>query len=417
MSILLEGDGSLPSSFLLFSGTKTVTRASSVRPGRTGAVIGAVCLGLAACTTAGAGGTGDPASGPPESRAVIAVSAAKESSWAPTRPLVVKAEQGTLTKVVVRDDRGHKVSGDFSSRHSTWRSTEAPLAYDSRYDIAARAVDSDGVATRTATWVRTVKPKRLAYTGLSPYGGSVVGVGMPVVMTFDQPVTRKAAVEKRLVVAAKPATVGSWYWVNDQMVRWRPRQYWQTGTDVTVRSKLEGINLGQGVWGDDDDLARFSIGSSTISTVDIGAHTMVVEQDGKVVRKVPITTGKPGWDTRVGTKVIISKEREVVMDAATLDVDEGDPEYYRLDVEYAMRLTWSGEYVHAAPWSVESQGEANVSHGCTGMSLADAGWFYNVSKPGDVITYVNGSRQPEDWNGYTDWNLSWDQWKKGSALS
>ena len=105
------------------------------------------------------------------------------------------------------------------------------------------------------------------------------------------------------------------------------------------------------------------------------------------------------------------------MDAATLDVDEGDPDYYRLDVEYAMRLTWSGEYVHAAPWSASSQGEENVSHGCTGMSMRDAGWFFNASKPGDVINYVNGPRQPEDWNGYTDWNLSWSEWKKGSALS
>jgi lipoprotein-anchoring transpeptidase ErfK/SrfK len=348
---------------------------------------------------------------------VIAVPAAKDRDWAPTRPIVVKARQGVLTDVVVTDDRGRKISGEFSSRRSVWRSEQAALPFNSRYEIAARAADSDGVATRTKTWVRTVKPKRVAYTGLSPYGGSVVGVGMPVIMTFDQPVQRRAVVEKNLSVATKPAAVGAWYWVNDQMVRWRPKEYWKPGTDVTVSSQLEGVNLGGGVWGDDDDLARFRVGEATVSTVDIGAHTMVVEQNGNVVRKIPITTGKPGWDTRIGTKVIISKEREVVMDAATLDVAADDPEYYRLDVEYAMRLTWSGEYLHAAPWSVESQGEENVSHGCTGMSMEDAGWFYNLSKPGDVVTYVNGSRTMEPWNGYTDWNLSWEQWKKGSALS
>jgi lipoprotein-anchoring transpeptidase ErfK/SrfK len=372
-------------------------------------------LGLAACTTAGA--QGDRPASPPESRAVIAVPAAKERAWGPTRPIVVKAEQGTLTSVVVRDERGRKVAGDFADRKTVWRSDEAPLAYNTRYLIKAAAQDSDGVGTRTSSWLRTVKPKRTAYTTVTPYGGGVVGVGMPVVMTFDQPVQRKAAVERQLSVSTKPATLGGWYWVNDQMVRWRPKEYWRPGTDVTVRTRLEGVNLGDGVWGDDDDLTRFSIGASTVSTVDIGRHTMVVEQNGEVIRKLPITTGKPGWDTRVGTKVIISKEREVVMDAATLDVSESDPEYYRLDVEYAMRLTWSGEYVHAAPWSVDSQGEENVSHGCTGMSLADAGWFYNLSKPGDVITYVNGTRQPEDWNGYTDWNMSWSEWKNGSALS
>ena len=373
-------------------------------------------IGLAACTTAGAGAPATNA-GPPESRAVIAVPAAKERAWGPTRPFVVKAEQGKLTKVVVRDDRDRKVPGAFSGRHARWQTAETPLDFNSKYTITAEAVDSDGVATETTTWVRTVKPKRVAYTGISPYGASVVGVGMPVVMTFDQPVTRKAAVERKLSVSTKPAAVGGWYWVNDQMVRWRPKEYWKPGTDVAVRSQLEGVNLGGGVWGDDDDLVRFRIGSSMVSTVNIGEHRMVVEQDGNVIRRLPITTGKPGWDTRTGTKVIISKEREVVMDAATLDVDESDPEYYRLDVEYAMRLTWSGEYVHAAPWSVSSQGEENVSHGCTGMSLRDAGWFFNASKPGDVINYVNGPREPEDWNGYTDWNLSWAEWKKGSALS
>lgn len=393
-----------------------ITRSGAIQ-WRTVSAVSVACLGLAACTTAGADGGSGGASGPPESRAVINVSSAKDRAWTPTRPLVVKAEQGVLTDVWVSDDRGRKISGDFSSQHSVWRSDRSPLQYDSRYDITARAADSDGVATRTKTWVHTVKPKRVAYTGISPYGETVVGVGMPVIMTFDQPVQRKAAVERNLSVATKPAAVGGWYWVNDQMVRWRPKEYWKPGTDVIVRSQLEGVNLGDGVWGDDNDLARFSIGSSTISTVDISTHTMVVEQNGNVVRKVPVTTGKPGWDTRIGTKVIISKQRQVVMDAATIDVDKTDPEYYRLDVEYAMRLTWSGEYLHAAPWSVDSQGVDNVSHGCTGMSTEDASWYYNLSKPGDIVNYVNGSRAMEPWNGYTDWNVSWEQWKEGSALS
>lgn len=390
-----------------------MTKQGSAARWRTLVAVATAPLVVAACTTAGA----EDVSGPPESRAVISVPSAKERAWSPTRPIVVKAEQGVLTDVVVRDARGRKISGSFSSRHSMWRTQESPLAFDSRYEVVAKAADSDGVATRTDTWFRTVEPKRVAYTGISPFGETVVGVGMPVIMTFDQPVVRKAAVERHLSVDTKPAAVGGWYWVNDQMVRWRPRDYWKPGTDVSVRSRLEGVNLGDGVWGDDDDMARFSVGVATVSTVDISDHTMVVEQNGKVIRKIPVTTGKAGWDTRIGTKVIISKQREVVMDAATLDVAESDPEYYRLDVEYAMRLTWSGEYVHAAPWSESSQGEENVSHGCTGMSQENASWFYNLSKPGDVITYVNGSRTMEPWNGYTDWTMSWDEWKKGSALS
>ncbi|HEX5018048.1 MAG TPA: Ig-like domain-containing protein [Actinomycetes bacterium] len=377
-----------------------------------GAAVAAM-MALAACTNAGADGGDD---GPVESRAVIAVPGAKNKEFAPTRPIVVKAEQGTLTRVTVTDERGRKLAGTYRHRHMVWTSKEAVLPFDMRYRVVAGAKDSDGVATRTVTWLKTVKPKRTAYTGITPYGGAVVGVGMPIIMTFDQPVKRKPAVEQRLSVNTKPAAVGSWYWVNDQMVRWRPKEYWRPGTDVTVRSRLEGVNFGDGVWGDDADMARFSIGAATVSTVDIAHHTMTITQNGKVLRKVPITTGKSGWDTRVGTKVIISKDREVVMDAASIDVDQNDPEYYRLRVEYAMRLTWSGEYVHAAPWSEDDQGEANVSHGCTGMSMADATWFYNLSKVGDIVKYVNGTRQPEAWNGYTDWNLSWQEWQKGSAL-
>lgn len=372
-----------------------------------------VSLGLAACTNAGADGGSD---GPVESRAVITVRNAHAKDLAPTRPIVVRAAQGRLTQVSVEDSRGREVAGSFSNRHMMWTSNEGPLPYNTRYRVTATAEDSDGVAATKRTWVRTVKPKTTGHSSILPSGQAVVGVGMPIIVAFDHPVVRKAAVEERLSVTTEPQTVGGWYWANSQMVRWRPKTYWKPGTDVTVRARIEGVNFGNGVWGDDSDLARFSTGAATVSTVDIANHTMTVTQGGEVLRRIPITTGKSGWDTRVGTKVIISKDREVVMDAASIDVAKGDPEYYRLDVEYAMRLTWSGEYVHAAPWSVGDQGVANVSHGCTGMSMTNGEWFYNLSKVGDVIKYVGGTRQPEAWNGYTDWNLSWEQWKKGSAL-
>lgn len=369
---------------------------------------------LAACTTAGAGGPAGVAA-TPESVASIRISAEGERDWNPRRPIVVTVKRGTLTDVVVRDERGRKVPGGFSDRKQRWASDAAPLPFNTRYTVEARAVDAEGLSTRSRSTLRTVKPQRMAYTGISPSG--TVGVGMPIIVTFDQPVARKAVAERRLKVTTAPQQVGGWYWVNDQMVRWRPKEYWRPGTDVTVRTQLAGVELGQGVWGDDNDVARFSVGDAMISTVDIGNHTMTVTRNGEVIRKMPITTGKDGWDTRIGTKVIISKQREVVMDAATLDVDENDPEYYRLDVEYAMRLTWSGEYVHAAPWSVRSQGEDNVSHGCTGMSTQNASWFYSMTLPGDVVNYVNGTRTMEAWNGYTDWNMSWQEWKQGSALS
>ncbi len=354
---------------------------------------------------------------PPTSAASISIRAAGAKAWDPSKPLVISARAGQLTDVEVRDHDGHKVPGEVLGQGTMWRSDTALLDYDTAYTVRARAVDVVGLATRKSARFRTADPKDLVYSSITPYNHQVVGVGMPIIVSFDAPVPNRAAAERQLSVKTSPQTVGAWYWVNDQMVRWRPKAYWRSGTDVVVRSQLTGVNLGDGTWGNDDDRVKFSVGTRLVSTVNIAKHNMVVVRGDDVIRKIPVTTGKVGWDTRNGIKVIMSKQRNVVMDAATLDVDSGDPEYYRLDVEYAMRLTWSGEYIHAAPWSEVSQGVENVSHGCTGISQADAAWFYNLSKVGDVIQYVGGHREMEPWNGYTDWTMSWSDWKQGSALS
>jgi lipoprotein-anchoring transpeptidase ErfK/SrfK len=388
-----------------------------LRPGtasRAIAVAIAATMALAACVNADAGDGPPPV---PSSAARIDVKPAGTDDWDTSRPIVVAARDGVLTEVDVRDRRGKRVPGRFAAGKTRWESTLPVLAYDARYTVRSRAVDDAGIGTRDTTRFRTVDPKKKVYTGITPYGNPVVGVGMPIIVTYDQPVTRRAEAERRLSVTTTPKTVGSWHWVGDQMVRWRPKTYWRPGTDVVVRSNTVGVRLGEDTWGNDFDRATFSIGESQVSTVDIANHTMTVRRNGQVVRTIPVTTGKPGWDTRNGVKVIISKDREVVMDAASIDVDEGDPEYYRLDVEYAMRITWSGEYLHAAPWSVSSQGDENVSHGCTGMSDEAASWFYNNSKIGDVVNYVNGNRSMEPWNGYTDWTVSWQDWQAGSALN
>nr|WP_281256920.1 L,D-transpeptidase [Kineococcus xinjiangensis] len=157
-----------------------------------------------------------------------------------------------------------------------------------------------------------------------------------------------------------------------------------------------------------------------VSTVDVDAHTLTVREDGQVVRTIPVTTGKGGnggrYLTRGGVKVIMSREAERRMDAETTGVSEDDPEYYALDVKYAMRLTNSGEFLHAAPWSAASHGSANVSHGCTGMSTEDARWLFEHSTVGDVVEFVGSEGGMEPGNGYTTWSLPYEEWKAGSAL-
>jgi lipoprotein-anchoring transpeptidase ErfK/SrfK len=200
-------------------------------------------------------------------------------------------------------------------------------------------------------------------------------------------------------------------------VTYRPKEYWPAGVKVNVAANLRGIETEPDLFVLDNKAVAFDIGSSFVAVVDAASHQMTVKRDGAVVQTIPITTGKPGWDTRSGIKVIMSKERQVVMDASTLGVDKEDPEYYRLDVDYALRLTSSGEFVHAAPWSVASQGRENVSHGCVGMSTNNAAWFYNNAKIGDVVQVVNTGRQQNAGNGITVWNVAWETWRAGSALA
>jgi lipoprotein-anchoring transpeptidase ErfK/SrfK len=144
---------------------------------------------------------------------------------------------------------------------------------------------------------------------------------------------------------------------------------------------------------------------------------MKVFIDGELARTIPITGGKPGFTTRSGVKVIMEKFESKRMDAATTGIDPDDPEYYNLsNVQYAMRETYSGEFIHAAPWSVGAQGSANVSHGCVGMSTENAAWLFEQSTVGDVVIVTGSDRELEEGNGWTDWNVSWAEYREGSAL-
>jgi lipoprotein-anchoring transpeptidase ErfK/SrfK len=239
---------------------------------------------------------------------------------------------------------------------------------------------------------------------------------MPVVVRFSSPVKNRAAVEEALDVDTSKPIIGSWSWISDEEVHFRPKQYWPAYTDVKVDVDLKGVDAGRGVWGLTSRTVKFRTGSSMISVVDVNKRTLTVTRNGEVARVIPVTTGKAGFLTRNGIKVILEKHQLKVMDATTIGISQGDPEYYRLDVPYAMRVTWSGEFVHSAPWSVGSQGRTNVSHGCVGMSPTNAVWLYNQSTVGDVVKVVGSPRSLEPGNGYTDWNVSWEDWTAGSAI-
>jgi lipoprotein-anchoring transpeptidase ErfK/SrfK len=243
-------------------------------------------------------------------------------------------------------------------------------------------------------------------------------VGMPVIVRFDVPVRDKASIEKHLKVTNTSNQQGAWHWISDTEVHWRPVHYWKPGTDVTVQADINSVPAGNGIYGQVSRTSTFHVGDAVISHVNVQTHRMRVFVNGKLARTIPVSAGKPGFITRSGVKVIVEKFRHKRMDAATTGISQSSPEYYNIsNVEYAMRVTYSGEFIHAAPWSVGSQGSTNVSHGCVGMSTENAAWLYGISKRGDVVDVTGSDRYMTLDNGYGDWNESFAAWRKGSALS
>jgi lipoprotein-anchoring transpeptidase ErfK/SrfK len=333
--------------------------------------------------------------------------------------LELEAHNGTLEKVVVKARKGDAVPGGISPDDTRWEA-DGRLEPGTTYVVRRVTKSPSGTTRTTRSTFRTedLTLDRQTYASVAPLDGETVGVGMPVIVTFDVPVTDKKSIEKHMTVSSTSKQPGAWNWLSDTEVHWRPKAYWKAGTDVTVDVDVNSVPAGNGVYGQESRTVEFHVGDAIISKVNAQTHQMQTFVNGKLAKTTPITTGKPGFTTRSGVKVIIEKFRSKRMRSETVGIsDQSSEDYYDIDnVEYAMRVTYSGEFLHAAPWSVGSQGHANVSHGCTGMSTADAAWIYNISKRGDVVEYTGTDRPMTLTNGYGDWNASFASWKQGSAL-
>ena len=390
---------------------------------------GVAALALA-CTTL-AGCSGDPASGDPQA----GPSGSDQEPTAEVAPLrvstnltgndvavdemlKVRASGGTLRQVAVTSEAG-KLAGKLASDGSSWAAS-GRLEPGQSYAVRTVAERSDGKrVVKTSTFgTDDLTLDEQTYASVAPLDGETVGVGMPVIVTFDVPVTDRASMERHMTVESTPQQRGSWRWLSDTEAHWRPKSYWQAGTDVSVDLDINSVNAGGGIYGQENREVDFSVGDAHVYKVDMDSHQMRVLSNGNLLRTIPITTGEePAFTTRSGVKVIIEKFREKRMNSETVGIGRDDPEYYNIsDVEYAMRVTYSGEFVHAAPWSVASQGSANVSHGCTGMSTENAAFLYNMTLRGDVVEYTGTDRPMTLTNGYGDWNVDFATWSEGSAL-
>jgi lipoprotein-anchoring transpeptidase ErfK/SrfK len=327
----------------------------------------------------------------------------------------LKVSGGEVKSVTLRDAKGKAVSGELREDGSAWVPGK-PLKNGTKYEATVVAADSaGGQKTVTTSFTTMKKAGQETGTGLYLFDGNTYGVAMPVVAEFSPGVKKKdrAAVQKRMFVKTDPPQPGAWSWTSSgTQAYYRAPKYWKPGTTLTVRLALAGVPTGAGRFGDQDRAATVKIGRSFEMKVDNKSKKMTVVEDGRTVRTMPVSLGKKSTPSSSGTMVIMEKKAKTVFDTTDTDGEEG----YRTDIEYAQRITWSGQYVHSAPWSVGAQGRRNVSHGCVNVSPGHARWLFDKTLIGDPIT-VRGTEDRLDYgNGWTPWDVSWSEFVKGSAL-
>jgi lipoprotein-anchoring transpeptidase ErfK/SrfK len=365
------------------------------------------------------GGASAPASGEPSpqptlSTVAVTSPAADATGVQALAEIKYESEDPENTTVEVKDADGNEVKGTLDKDDKVFRPAKA-LKWGKKYTVTVNGTpsgDKGGSATSSFTVMK--KPKLVRVSSFLG-DGQTVGVGMPMIVRFGRSIPSKyrADVQRRMTVTATPAQEGIWHWVSPTEVHYRPKTYWKPYTKIFYKVQLAGVPMGDGWYGRSDLTVDLKVGRSFVMTVDNRSKHMTVMQDGKVVKKIPVSLGKAKTPSSSGTMVVIEKKRHTVFD--TMDeLPEG--EGYRTEIDYAQRITWSGQFIHAAPWSEGVQGRRNVSHGCVNVSMAMGKWLFDRTMMGDPITVKGTEEKLKNGNGWTDWNMSWSDYKKGSAI-
>jgi lipoprotein-anchoring transpeptidase ErfK/SrfK len=328
----------------------------------------------------------------------------------------VKISGAKVTAVSLTDAGGKAVSGTLRADGSAWVPSKT-LKTRQRYAARVVATSANGQTKTVATTFTTMgAPGRKTGTGLYLFDDKTYGIAMPVVVEFSPAIKKadRAAVQKRMFVQTAPAQPGVWSWTSSgSQAFYRGPAFWRPGTTLTVRIAVGGLPTGGGRYGDRDRSATAKIGRSFVMQVDNATKKLTVVESGKTVRTMPVSLGKASTPSASGTMVVMDKLAETVFDTTA---ELGPVEGYRTEIEYAQRLTWSGQYIHSAPWSVGSQGRRNVSHGCVNVSPSNARWLFGKTLIGDPVTVKGTGSKVAYGNGWTAWDVSWKEFIKGSAL-
>ncbi|MGW0759948.1 L,D-transpeptidase [Streptomyces sp. NPDC002814] len=387
----------------------------------------ALICGLLLAVTACGGGGSDSTSGPgkgedstqaesKQSQAVVTIAPKDGAKSVDTDgTLKVSAAKGKLTEVQVKDAKGTEIPGKITGGGASW-TPSTHLAASTTYKVHAVAEDSKGREAAEDASFTTLTPENTFIGEFTPEDGSKVGVGMPFSIRFTRGITAPEDVEKAIKIKTEPAVDVEGHWFGNDRLDFRPEKYWKPGTKVTVDLNLDGVEGRDGVYGEQAKTVSFTIGRSQISTVDVKKRTMQVKRDGKVIKTIPVTTGKPGYDTWNGQMVITEQLKVTRMNGETVGYGG---EYDIKDVPHAQRLTTSGTFIHGNYWGGGAFGNYNASHGCIGLrdvrggydSGVPAAWFFNNSMIGDVVVVKNSNdRIVDPDNGLNGWNMPWEKW-------
>ncbi|WP_405139769.1 Ig-like domain-containing protein [Nocardia sp. NBC_01388] len=349
----------------------------------------------------------------------------------PAAPVQVTTASGVLSTVTLTNDDGKVIDGTFTPDKTAWKPNEQ-LGYGRTYTLKAEGMDVTGPTGPATSSFTTIKPGNQTKVYLNTTGGAALanggtyGVGTVVVAHFDEPIPDKAAAEKHLTVTTTPPVDGAWYWMDSQNAHWRPKEYYAPGTKVSVAANIYGIEVGPGLFGQEDSKTSFTIGASHVSIADDNTHQVQVFENGNLIRTMPTSMGRGGSEviagktfyfwTQPGVYTVMDKANPVIMDSSSYGLPINSRLGYKEAISWATRISTDGIYLHELDTTVWAQGNTDTSHGCLNLNADNAQWFFNFAQPGDVVEVRNtGGPTLDVWqNG--DWGLPWDQWVAGSAL-
>jgi lipoprotein-anchoring transpeptidase ErfK/SrfK len=332
--------------------------------------------------------------------------------------IAVSVKQGHVIGVDVAGPQ--PVTGGIDTMAHNWISTTPGLIPNSVYTVNATVSGANGIVLHESSTFHTMSlPGPPVSATIFPDNNLTVGIGQPIVIRFDHFISdpnAQASVLAYFHVQESTPVPGGWHWFSNKELHFRPETYWPPGEHISVAADLDGWNAGNGNWGAGQLSSQFSIGDAHVAIANVATHEMSVSDNGHVIAVYPISAGREDLPTMGGTHIVMDRESVVRMISSTNGIPVNSPDGYDELVYDDVHISDSGEYVHAAPWSVGSQGHANVSHGCINLSPDNAATFMAFSRVGDIVEVVGTPRPPAPGDhGVMDWVTPWSQWIPASS--